>query len=256
LNKWFEIIDDIVPGFDIRFRGCNTETFEITVETVDGIIRMDQLSQGMISTISWIGLVLQRLYEVFYKSPAPEFEAGIVLIDEIDSHLHPEWQRLLVPSLRKHFPNLQVIASTHSPLLVGNMNAGELIRIRREEDRLVIEPIAQSYRGYRADQILTDAAFELESTRDVQWECMRSRFSELTWKGGRTEQEEKEHAELAAALGGMPGPEETTIERQAAELVQGALTTALEREISDDTKRRRLAEEAQLYLRKVISLGG
>jgi len=58
---------------------------------------------------------------------------GIVLIDEIDLHLHPRWQRRVVDNLRETFPNLQFIATTHSPFIIQSLRAGELIDLNEGE---------------------------------------------------------------------------------------------------------------------------
>lgn len=57
---------------------------------------------------------------------------GIVLIDEIDLHLHPKWQRVVVNHLREAFPKVQFIISTHSPFIIQSLQAGEVIDLNSE----------------------------------------------------------------------------------------------------------------------------
>jgi predicted ATP-binding protein involved in virulence len=76
---------------------------------------------------------------------------GVVLIDELDVHLHPKWQRRLIEDLRRTFPNLQFIATSHSPFVVQSLRPGELIPLEGQPvaqfDNLGIEAIARGLMG-------------------------------------------------------------------------------------------------------------
>ena len=131
LNSFFEILGELTPGVKCSFSSVDRSTWEVMVKTDDGEVSIDLLSQGTSSIFGWVGILLQRLYEVFPNAPEPEKQPALVLVDEIDAHMHPEWQQTLVPMLRKRFAQLQVIATTHSPLIVGNMEPREVYRLRR-----------------------------------------------------------------------------------------------------------------------------
>lgn len=78
----------------------------------------------------------------------------VLLIDEIENHLHPTWQRRVIPALRKYFPNVQIFATTHSPFVVAGLKAGELHQLIRDTNGLITaktntEPI----KGLTADEI-------------------------------------------------------------------------------------------------------
>ena len=150
IDTFFKVLDDMVPGFKLQFHGCDTKTFEVQLVTSDGILPMGFVSQGMNSTIGWVGVLLQRMFEVYEGDESPEQRHALLLIDEIDSHLHPEWQRLLVSKIVENFPNVQVIASTHSPLVVGNLEAGSVFKFTRDEDVVSVEKLEQSFKGFRA----------------------------------------------------------------------------------------------------------
>jgi predicted ATP-binding protein involved in virulence len=68
---------------------------------------------------------LQRLYDVHHALEDPEDGPALVLIDEIDAHMHPAWQRTIAPTLKELFPDLQVLATTHSPMIVGTLSEGQ-----------------------------------------------------------------------------------------------------------------------------------
>jgi predicted ATP-binding protein involved in virulence len=196
IQKLFELLDDLTPGFDLRFHGCDTETFEVLLQTSDGVLPIEYVSQGMSATIGWVGLLLQRLLDVYADAENPERQHALLLIDEIDSHLHPEWQQQLVPKIKQHFPGLQVVASTHSVLLAGNLEAGELTRIRRIDGKLTVEPLQHSFKGYRFDQILTDKPFGMSSARSTTFEDARQEYAELLGKSVRSGGEEQRFGAL------------------------------------------------------------
>jgi energy-coupling factor transporter ATP-binding protein EcfA2 len=253
LNSFFQVVDDMVPGFNLQFHSCNSETFEILLETSDGPLPMDYVSQGMQSTIGWVGVLLQRMYDIYANSDRPEKEHALLLIDEIDSHLHPEWQRILMPQIKKHFPGLQVIASTHSPLLVGNVKAGELIKFTRGPDSIEVEHIAQSFGGYRADQILTGKAFGLDSSRSPEWGEKRDRYAILLGKQGRSKEEDDELGALEGELSDTPRSQETELGRRGADLVDQAVRQQLSNMQLSEEDKQKLAAESKLYLTKVMA---
>ncbi len=90
------------------------------------------LSAGYQSTIAWIAdLIGQIALDAGAVVPPAEME-GLVLIDEIDLHLHPRWQASLVPALRRTFPRLQFIATTHSPMILPGLAPHEVLLLRAD----------------------------------------------------------------------------------------------------------------------------
>ena len=82
--------------------------------------------------------------------------AGTVFIDELDVHLHPEWQLIIRGMLDKIFPKLQFIITTHSPHLIASAYAGEIIKIPSGENVIDIAPSNKCYSGWSTDEILED----------------------------------------------------------------------------------------------------
>lgn len=90
------------------------------------------LAHGYQSTIAWIAdLVGHILLEADRSIEPTDFE-GLVLIDEIDLYLHPIWQARLIPALRKVFPKLQFIATTHSPVVLATLLPEEVVRLQAD----------------------------------------------------------------------------------------------------------------------------
>jgi predicted ATP-dependent endonuclease of OLD family len=76
--------------------------------------------------LGWVGYLCQRLKETAQDSNSDPLSTdgyALVLIDEVDAHMHPRWQQVLVRRLKQVFPNVQFIASTHSPLIVGGLES-------------------------------------------------------------------------------------------------------------------------------------
>jgi hypothetical protein len=131
---------------------------------------MGAIGDGYLATLAWLSDLLGWTF--LYR---PDFIAGhvsaIVLIDEIEKHLHPRWQREIVRELSRQFPQVQFIASTHSPLSAGGLadlaeDTAAMYRFEVKSGAVVGEKL-QPYRGWSYDQIMTSTAFGLKSVRDV-----------------------------------------------------------------------------------------
>ncbi|HWI64964.1 MAG TPA: AAA family ATPase [Symbiobacteriaceae bacterium] len=105
---------------------------------------------------------------------------GIVLIDEVDAHLHPKWQQEIGSYLRRTFPRVQFIVASHSPFVAQAATEGGLYSLRRADDAssVVVEPL-RSVQGMAAEEILLSPAFGLETTRDPETETLLAEHSRL-----------------------------------------------------------------------------
>ena len=84
-----------------------------------------------------------------------EKQPAILLIDEIENHLHPTWQRRVIPALLEHFPGLQIFATTHSPFVVAGLKAGQVHLLNRDENGVVTATTnTEDIVGWTADEIL------------------------------------------------------------------------------------------------------
>jgi predicted ATP-binding protein involved in virulence len=173
----------------------------VTVVTDDGPLPIEAISQGMTSLIGWVGILLQRLYEVYEDSDDPAQSYALVLIDEIDAHLHPAWQRTLVKKLSGVFPNVQFIATTHSPLIVAGMPVSQIIRLERDIDGQVERvAVGQEQTMGRADQILRGDLFGLETTLGTATEDKKKRYETLLGSSARSDSEDQEFHTLNREL--------------------------------------------------------
>ncbi|UPY35033.1 AAA family ATPase [Sediminicoccus sp. KRV36] len=113
-----------------------------------------QLSDGERSMLALVLDLAQRLSQANpgLRDPVQE-GAAVVLIDELDMHMHPLWQRQVLPLLTSTFPNCQFIATTHSPQIIGEAQPERLILLQAEEGRIVPRRCGQAY-GLDANAVL------------------------------------------------------------------------------------------------------
>lgn len=175
-----------------------------------GHAELGELGDGYRATVTW---VLDMLAWWFLRiSSRGGYHVknikGIVFVDEIEQHLHPRWQRKIIPLLQSAFPEIQFILSTHSPLCAaGTADVGEekyqIVHMNRVngkvEPKLIALPI-----GYRADQILTSDAFGLSDTRNPETEKKISRYRELSGQKDLDSDEKKELDELRIIMQNVP----------------------------------------------------
>ena len=119
-----------------------SETFGYaTVEHPDqGVLAVGQMSDGIRNTIALVADIAWRCVQLnaHLGDAAVRDTEGIVLIDEVDMHLHPEWQQLIVGSLREAFPRIQFIVTTHSPQVLTTVDAESVRIIHPEPDETEI----------------------------------------------------------------------------------------------------------------------
>jgi predicted ATPase len=202
-----ELLIRILPDVsEIRFdasRGV-MPTPKVEFKTPYGWVPLRQLGYGYRTMITWVVDFAARMVERYPDSPDPLAEPAVVLVDEIDLHLHPMWQRRLIGFLTERFPNTQFIVTSHSPLVVQAASDANIALLKREGDHVVIENDPETLRGWRVDQILTSDLFGLPTARPPDEEKLLLRRKELLTKPRRTEADEKELEEIGQTLGPVP----------------------------------------------------
>ena len=113
------------------------------------------LSSGTQGTLLWIWALALKMAFHYEWGEGWENKPAILLIDEIENHLHPTWQRRVIPALLEHFPKLQIFATTHSPFVVAGLRAGQVHLLNRDENGVVTATTnEQDVIGWTADEIL------------------------------------------------------------------------------------------------------
>ena len=119
-------------------------------------LRVNQLSDGEKCLIAMIGDLARRLAIANPTREAPLGGAGIVLIDEIDLHLHPSWQRMVVPKLSDVFPNCQFVVSTHSPQVLGEIEGRYIRCLYPDPEKGLCAFIPEQALGLDSNEVLAE----------------------------------------------------------------------------------------------------
>ena len=164
-------------GFEILVRSGGTQNVAIPIQSA---------SQGTLSIVAIFGLIYSFLHSRWPELSEDRISTGaaIVLIDEIDAHLHPSWQQKLLGMLTRRFPNVQFIVSAHSPAIVAGCDKGEVSVLRRRpgKGKFYVDTLPEDFLGANA-QDLYKRVFEIEDVDRL--------YLEFTAKGssGREERE-------------------------------------------------------------------
>ena len=215
---------DILPEVaDIRIQAADEPGGSPRVEarTPDGWVPLRRLGFGYQSQIAWLVDFASRMFERYPDSPDPLAEPAVVLVDEIDLHMHPRWQRQIIGYLTERCPNTQFIVTAHSPLVVQAAADANIVLLRREGDHVVIDNDPEVLRNWRVDQILTSELFGLESARPPQIEEPLKERRALLAKAKLTSRDRTRLAELEAQIGELPAGESAE-DRRAMELIRRA----------------------------------
>jgi energy-coupling factor transporter ATP-binding protein EcfA2 len=180
MNVWLPEFESKNPG---RFKQVvnlinklmGKEHYDFTGEMEDGEYLFDRkglkipfpaLSDGYRAFLGWLG---DLFYHICMTCPSGKKlvdNKGIVMVDEIDLHLHPKWQMTILHTLGNALPNIQFIVTSHSPLLVGSlewMNIIVMVPGQRQSGQA--KRFRESVHGLDADQVLLTDLFGLKSTR-------------------------------------------------------------------------------------------
>jgi hypothetical protein len=189
-------------------------------------VPFQSLSDGYRSMLAFGIDLLRWMTLAFPESGDLMSNSGIVLIDELDAHAHPAWQREVGHWLRQKFPQLQFIVATHSPFLaqVADAPDGNIILEQRPEGVGVRNDV-ESVEAWRADQILTDL-FDLPTTRSPEVERKIERLQSLRQRSRiqkLTAEQEQEYKQLDLWSQQLPPAIEDPEERSMAESLQMAV---------------------------------
>ncbi len=206
-NRVKKILTELLPDVnDLRISESASLRMgpHVQAQTPYGWVPIQSLSLGYRTLLTWMVDLAARLFERYPHSKNPLAEPAVVLVDEIDLHLHPQWQRKLIQFLSDTFPNTQFIATAHSPLVVQAASDANLVLLQREGDHVVINNDVETIEGWRADQILTSDLFGLDSARPPQLDAALRERERLLSKSRLTRTDKKRIEELERQIGSMP----------------------------------------------------
>ena len=163
----------------------HTDNFYFSSSTEpDQEFPLGSLAEGYKSVLSWLFDMLVRIHELGGNLYRAKQISGVVLIDEIDLHLHPYWQRTILPSLERTFPKIQFIITSHSMLVaqsVGNPNISKLIMDKKTQ-QIRVDTEIQEMRSELSYDGIGKEIFDLQYPFRVETEEQLKKFYEFKEK--------------------------------------------------------------------------
>src|SRR6185369_13688638 len=195
---------------------------QVEIKMRDGWRPISDLSAGYRSMLA---LVIDIVIGTLGKRRKVEEAVGIVLLDEIESHLHPRWKISIVERLRNVFPQMSFLVTTHDPLCLKGLFDREIVALRRGRTGLVtFATDMPSVDMLKADDILTSKElFELPSSRNRTSPVTIARYSALLNKGARTKHEERELKRLSTVISEMLAVSVTPMQREVERVIKAVM---------------------------------
>ncbi len=221
-----EVLKKILPDIqDIKVPRLKSfdESARVEFQTPYNWVLIQDLGIGHRTMIAWVVDLARRLFERYPNSPDPLAEPAVVLVDEIDLHLHPKWQRDIIQFLSERFTNTQFIVTAHSPLIVqaaSDVNA-RIALLEKEGDHVIIRQDFPSIRSWQIDQVLLSELVGLPSTFSPKTEKLLNERMKILTKGRLSKSDHQRIKELEKEIGPLPSGQSRT-EIEARELIRRA----------------------------------
>lgn len=211
-----KLFQNQVTDIFISIEGDKPKVF---FKTLYGNVRLHQLSLGYKTLIGWTVDLAKGMLEEYPNSPNPLAEPAVCLVDEIDLHLHPKFQRTIIPFLTGTFPNTQFIVTAHSPLIVMAAEEGaenpNIILLKREGDQTVVINDPVDVRNWSVDQILNSDLFGHTLPRSESLTQLQAERDGLLSKSKLSKKDKLRLAELDESIGFVPfGQDQTEIQAE------------------------------------------
>lgn len=195
-----QVLSEFLPG--MSFAGIDKRRKQLMFDTVDGSVPLQQLSEGFQNVAAWVGDLLYRVTETFEDYRTPLKTGGLLIVDEIDLHLHPIWQRRLIDFLGRKLPNLQLAVTTHSAVTAQQAGPESIHVLRRARGKGVeVEKFEADPRQLLVNQLLMTNAFGLDTDESLETEKKKQRRQTLKKKTKLSTRQRNELKELDSELG-------------------------------------------------------
>ncbi len=177
---------------------------EVHFLTPDGWVRLKEMSLGYKTLISWVVDLASKMFIIYKGEEKPLEQPVIVLVDEIDLHMHPKWQRKIMDYLGNIFKRAQFIVTAHSPLIVQAAQDANLILLKRVGDHVEVENDPIHVKNWRIDQILASDLFGGVSAHSEEVQELLDKRTAILSKPNLTAKDEKELKKLEKEIGPLP----------------------------------------------------
>ena len=160
LNTLEKTLSEII-GYPLEFN-LNTEPLNLNVKANNTELDFDVLPDGLRSLISWLADLLKRLDLETWENDLPVNEQEIFLfLDEIEVHLHPAWQRKVLPAVQKLLPNAQIFLTTHSPFVVNSVDGAAIYELKVKDGKAYLGEVTESKSSMSYRSVLREV-FDIE----------------------------------------------------------------------------------------------
>lgn len=194
---------------------------EVFFKTAYGKVPFERMGLGYRTMTAWVIDLAARMFRCWPDAEDPLSEPAVVLVDEIDLHLHPSWQRHLMGWLSELFPNTQFVATAHSPLMVQAAQDARIAVLKREGDHAVVDQSFSSVTGWRVDQLLTSDLFGLPTARAARYDEIIAERTALLSKSALSDADERRVIELDAHMAALPAGE-NAVDIEAMDIIRRA----------------------------------
>ncbi|GJE48823.1 hypothetical protein GOFOIKOB_1857 [Methylobacterium tardum] len=170
--KCFSLLDPTVSLSHV-----NVQTYDVMVNTRYGLVQYELLSSGFRASLSLLLGIIKEIEARSLGVAAEEF-AGIIIIDELDLHLHPVWQKNIPLALQGTFPNAQIIVTSHSPHMIQSAKSDQVIALVNFNGGFPrVSDLPHSdygFQGWTIEEILEDVMGMEDTDSEIKKELFRS----------------------------------------------------------------------------------
>lgn len=225
-NKYQESLGKIkafifnLSGIKIDFK-LSRSPLSIVFNIDDKCMAFDSLPEGLKSIIGWVCDLAIRLEYLKFEEKKDIFSQPLILfLDEIDIHLHPKWQRRILPAIQKLLPNSQVFVSTHSPFVVGSVEDAWVYRLPDPQrnvmrDASMQDQIVPTESGAgKSIQLILEEIFDVDERFDVETEQLLKSFKKVRNRYLQNPTDDSELMDLAQTIRERGEELETIIEME------------------------------------------
>ena len=203
------VLSDFLP--EMKFSHIDKQKEALIFETEDGKVPLRSLSDGYQSVAAWVGDLLYQITNTFGDYKDPLSARGLLIIDEVDLHLHPKWQRRLLDFLEDRLPKMQLIVTTHSVVIAQQAPFGALHYCVRRDGNPVVELFDIDPGNLLLNQLIATEAFGQMSDESVQVELAKNEYREIQRKEDKTIADEERLKALSEVLGARPPDEDAAV---------------------------------------------
>ncbi|MDZ8260087.1 AAA family ATPase [Nostoc sp. ChiQUE01b] len=168
-DKQLEAVRQAISSLIPEFSNLRVERspLRMTVRKRSEKLIVNQLSDGEKCLLAMVGDLARRLAIANPSLPDPLQGSGVVLIDEIELHLHPKWQREIIPAFTRTFPNCQFIVTTHSPQVISQVKPEGIFILEKTDEGVVAKKPESSF-GRDSNRILEDLMGVPERPQEIK----------------------------------------------------------------------------------------